>query len=151
MVEKSPLNHEQHQEACVFCDIRDRKKPGSVIAETDESVAIMALEGHPLVMPKEHTTKEDFEENPSLLSGAFALALALAPSVQEAMGAQGMTFVLNLGEAAGQEISHVHVHLFPRVSGDREISYRLSPRLPRPELDSRAIRISNEFEKGTQA
>lgn len=151
MIEGSPLNHEGHQEACVFCDIRDGKEPGSMIVETSDSFAIMALEGHPLVMSKKHITKEDVDKDPEILFATVQLALSLAPVVESSMGAQGITFVMNLGEAAGQEIDHAHIHVFPRMDGDGEIKYRLSLPLSRVELNSRAKRIGDAFNMSTQA
>ena len=59
---------------------------------------------------------------------------------------EGVNFFLADGEAAGQEVFHVHLHVFPRYAGD---GFRLvlppkySQRPERTELDALAEKIRN--------
>ena len=51
------------------------------------------------------------------------------------------------GEAAGQEVSHVHLHVFPRFKGDTvriEADWSVHP--ARDELDRTANRIRAAYE-----
>jgi histidine triad (HIT) family protein len=42
----------------------------------------------------------------------------LAGPARDAVGAPGSTIGINNGEATGQTIPHVHVHIVPRHAGD---------------------------------
>ena len=53
--------------------------------------------------------------------------------VERAVEADGVTIGVNGGEAAGQEIPHVHGHVVPRTDGDGAGALH-SLRWPRPEI-----------------
>jgi histidine triad (HIT) family protein len=56
---------------------------------------------------------------------------------------EGVNLFLADGEAAGQEVFHVHLHLFPRYAGDG-FGLRFGPhykKQPREELDEVARQI----------
>lgn len=74
-------------------------------------------QGHILVIPRDHT------ENFFLLSDEQRVACM--DLLKEAMiiisdrfHPDGFNVGINIGEAAGQTISHVHIHLIPRYKGD---------------------------------
>ena len=48
----------------------------------------------------------------------FALVHKLAPILEQTYQAEAMTISLQDGQAAGQSIKHLHIHLIPRRSGD---------------------------------
>jgi histidine triad (HIT) family protein len=60
------------------------------------------------------------------------------------MKAEGINFMLADGEAAGQEVFHVHLHVLPRFAGDG-FEYRFSDSYgkqpARKQLDSNASAI----------
>lgn len=73
--------------------------------------------GHALLVPKRHVASwfdASLEERAELLQ-----ALDVARSrVLEQHAPQGFNIGINVGEAAGQTIFHLHVHLIPRYEGD---------------------------------
>ena len=107
--------------ACIFCRIVAGEIPAEVVAREPEVVAFLDVQpladGHVLVVPRAHAaTIED-------LSGAqadalFRAVLRLAGPVREALGAAGTTIGVNNGDATGQTIPHVHVHIVPRWESD---------------------------------
>ncbi len=74
--------------------------------------------GHVLVIPHRHVGsffETTLEERRAILE---SLELA-KQSVEQAYRPDGWTIGINDGTAAGQTVSHLHVHLIPRYDGDR--------------------------------
>ena len=100
--------------------------------------------GHVLIIPKKHAvliSEMDTEEFARLNSAAHKVAAAVRAS---GLRCEAVNLLLADGEAAGQEVFHVHMHVFPRFAGDG-FGFRFSPgyaRLPeRRVLDEQAERI----------
>ena len=102
--------------------------------------------GHVLVVPNTHAPyladlKE--EEGAQIFRVAHRVAMALR---EIGFRCEGVNFFLADGEAAGQEVFHVHLHVFPRFAGD---GFRLvlpptySQRPERKELNEIAEKIKN--------
>ena len=106
---------------CVFCRIVAGEIPAEVVAREPEVVAFLdthpLADGHVLVVPRAHVALlEDLE--PAAADALLRAVVRLARPVREALGAAGTTIGLNNGEATGQTIPHVHVHIVPRWPGD---------------------------------
>lgn len=74
-------------------------------------------EGHILVIPSRHISswfEATIEEQASLLKG-INVARQL---IQERFKPEGFNIGINIGEAAGQTVPHLHVHVIPRYKGD---------------------------------
>jgi histidine triad (HIT) family protein len=108
-------------EDCIFCGIVAREIPGTVVHETDLVLGFLDVNplatGHTLVIPKDHYHR--LEDVPQAVAGDMMAAIhRLAPAVEEAVDAPATTVAFNNGEAAGQEVPHVHGHIVPRFDGD---------------------------------
>lgn len=70
--------------------------------------------GHALLVPRRHiaTWSEATPEEQQELTQAIAIAQQRSPS------ADGFNVGMNLGEAAGQTVHHLHLHVIPRYKGD---------------------------------
>ncbi|WP_248517162.1 HIT family protein [Salinarchaeum laminariae] len=106
---------------CIFCAIVDGEIPGNVVYEDEDVLAFLdanpLAKGHTLVIPKAH--HETLGDLPGDLGAAIGrVATELAPAVEAAVDADGTTVAFNNGEAAGQEVPHVHCHVVPRFDGD---------------------------------
>lgn len=124
-------------EDCIFCGIVDGAIPSYDVYEDDDVYAFLdanpLTRGHTLVIPKEHNPRiADIPDEQA--DALFSTLHRLVPTVQDAMDADGATIGMNDGEAAGQEIPHVHGHIVPRREGDGAGAIH-SLRWPRPELD----------------
>ena len=109
---------------CIFCLLSNGKIPTAKVYENDFCAIILdsgpAAKGHALVIPKEHYA--DITQAPSELVGkCFALAAKLGTAMKEVLGADGFNVVANTGEAAGQTVMHMHIHVIPRYAGDGPI------------------------------
>jgi len=106
---------------CIFCAIVEGEIPGRTVYETDEVLAFLDVnplaEGHTLVIPKAHHERvTDMPE--SLAAEVMRGVYHVTEAVEAAVDAEGATIAFNDGEAAGQEVPHVHAHVIPRWHGD---------------------------------
>lgn len=121
--------------------------PASVLAEDEHTMAFMDIRpinpGHFLVIPKAHAAH--LADLPPGEGGrVFETAGRLAPALYRSVKCDGINFHLADGEVAGQEVLHVHLHVYPRYAGDG-VGLRMGPRygaMPkREELDKVAAAI----------
>jgi histidine triad (HIT) family protein len=107
---------------CVFCKILEGDAEGSVVYEDEACVVLMDIQpvnpGHMLVIPRVHTSYlSELAEN----TGAkmFTIGMRMARALRKSgVKCEAVNFFLADGEAAGQEIFHVHLHVLPRFGGD---------------------------------
>jgi len=106
---------------CIFCRILAGDIPAEVVARAPEGVAFLDVQpladGHTLVVPVAHVATIEALE-PAAADGLFRLVRRLADPVRRAVGAVGTTIGINNGEATGQTVPHVHVHIVPRWPAD---------------------------------
>ncbi|GAB7009863.1 HIT family protein [Halorubrum trueperi] len=106
---------------CIFCSIVDGDIPARTVHETDDVLAFLDANplapGHALVIPKTHAERLG-DLDPDLAGAVFDAVAAIAPEIEAAVDADGANVGINDGEAAGQEVPHVHVHVVPRFDGD---------------------------------
>ena len=106
---------------CIFCKIVAGDIPAQVIARDEHALAFLDVEpladGHTLVIPTHHIGLVE-EMSPAAAAGLFRLVAQIAGEVRLAVGATGSTIGINNGEATGQTVPHVHVHIVPRWPGD---------------------------------
>ena len=133
----------------IFEKIRDREIPAHIVHETETTLAFLdahpLARGHTLVIPKE--PHEHLQDLPADLSAdLFETVHELTPTIEDAVDADATTIGINNGEAAGQEVPHVHVHIIPRFEGDDSGPIHAiaidSPELSDAELDEIADAIT---------
>ncbi|MDC0446819.1 MAG: HIT family protein [Gammaproteobacteria bacterium] len=104
---------------CIFCNLRDER----IIYECNHTIAFIdtypASPGHTLVVPKRHI--------PTYFDASEDEILAIGKAVQickefldNEFNPDAYNIGINNGEAAGQSIKHLHVHIIPRYKGDVE-------------------------------
>lgn len=104
---------------CIFCNLRDER----IIYECNHTIAFIdtypASPGHTLVVPKRHI--------PTYFDATEDEILAIGKAVQickefldNEFNPDAYNIGINNGEAAGQSIKHLHVHIIPRYRGDVE-------------------------------
>jgi diadenosine tetraphosphate (Ap4A) HIT family hydrolase len=104
-------------EACPFC----RPEPRLIIAENALAVAILDAypvnPGHALVIPRRHVSSW-FDASRDERIAMLILVDEVRRCQEAASPPAGYNIGLNVGEAAGQTVGHVHVHVIPRYTGD---------------------------------
>jgi histidine triad (HIT) family protein len=109
-------------DGCVFCRILAGRLQASVVLRDAGCTAFMDIQpinaGHVLVVPNDHAASlADLPED----SGAhvFRTAKKVAAALYgSGLRCEGVNLFLADGEAAGQEVFHVHLHVIPRFEGD---------------------------------
>ena len=103
---------------CPFCNLEREK-----ILESELSFAIYdgfpVNEGHALIIPKRHTANY-FDLSLEEQKDCIELLNRVKGIVQEKYNPSGFNVGININEAAGQTVPHVHIHLIPRYEGDVE-------------------------------
>lgn len=109
------------KEDCIFCKIANGQIPSKTLYEDGDFRVILdlgpATEGHALILPKAHAANL-FELPEELASKALVVAQKMAIRMKEALGCDGLNLVQNNGAAAGQTVSHFHIHVIPRYEND---------------------------------
>jgi histidine triad (HIT) family protein len=106
---------------CVFCGIVAGEIPSRTVYENDHAVAFLDANplapGHTVVIPREHhRTLQDLPDDAG--NAVFGAIRRVTSAVEGAVDADATTVGFNNGEAAGQEVPHVHGHVIPRFEGD---------------------------------
>jgi histidine triad (HIT) family protein len=137
-------------EDCIFCSIVAGEIPSRTVYEDEQVLAFLdttpLATGHTLVIPKAH--HETIGDLPSELRTAVGeRLLELTPAIESAVDADASTVAFNNGDAAGQEVPHVHGHIIPRFDGDGGTAIHgiagAAPDLDDEELDAVAADITD--------
>ncbi len=134
---------------CIFCRIIAGESPVSAFYEDDTVLGLMDIgpvnPGHALIIPKIHAASlADLDEATGRHMWTVAQRTAAAIR-QSGVRCEGINLFLADGEAAFQDVFHVHLHVFPRYKGD---SFRIianwGVKPSRQELDEvgREIRLA---------
>jgi histidine triad (HIT) family protein len=108
---------------CLFCRIVAGEIPADVVRESADAFAFRDINPqaptHVLVIPRRHyaNAAEVAREDAGLLAEVFRLAADVAEA--EGVDEPGYRLVTNTGDAAGQSVHHLHVH----VLGGRSLSW----------------------------
>ena len=107
---------------CIFCSILEGNSEASIVYKDKLVTAFMDIQpvngGHVLVIPNNHAAYlADLDEE----TGAqqFRVAQKIAAAIRKTdILCEGINFFLADGEAANQDVFHVHLHIIPRYVGD---------------------------------
>lgn len=158
MLPTMPIEQPAAREDCVFCKIVRGTAPASTVYADDLVMAFMDIqpvnEGHILIVPRVHAASLDelaVETGAQLFRVAMELSMAIR---QSGVRCEGVNLSLADGEAAGQEVFHVHLHLIPRFRGDGfglrfPADYQMLPE--RGRLDEVAADIRQALEVSSSA
>lgn len=116
------MNNEIKKEAdCIFCKIIAGEIPSNKVYEDESFMAILdvcpANRGHVIILPKMHAANI-FELPEELAGNIFLIAKKIAQALKSAYRCDGINILQNNGEAAGQTVFHLHVHVIPRYKDD---------------------------------
>lgn len=100
---------------CVFCRIVNGEIPSSKVYEDETVLAFKDIEPqapvHVIIVPKQHA--KDLLEARTMDDALLAHLLRTAANVAMQMGVSetGFRVISNCGEAAGQTVPHLHIHV----------------------------------------
>jgi len=107
---------------CIFCKIIGKEIPSTTLYEDESFCVIMdispASKGHAILLVKKHVSNI-FELDEETASKVFVVVSKVAKAMKEELKCDGLNILQNNGEAAGQTVFHLHIHLIPRYKGDQ--------------------------------
>ena len=110
---------------CPFCKIWESNGSHSfkVLVVGEYCVSVLdqypVSEGHCLIIPRRHVSSID-DLNDVELKDLYTVLHQTKILLIETYTPDGFNIGINEGEAAGQTIPHLHIHLIPRYEGDVE-------------------------------
>ena len=104
----------QNNGDCIFCKIVSGAIPSKKIYEDDDVIVFNDIKPmakvHFLIVPKLHVeTLKDCDVSHQELLGKMLL---LAPKLAAEQGLKGFKTLINTGREGGQEVFHLHIHVF---------------------------------------
>lgn len=106
---------------CIFCKIIRGEISGKKVYEDDYTCVIMDIandvDGHMLAMQKKHINSILDCDGESLAHLMNTVKL-VSKNCIETCGFDGVNLLNASGESAGQSVSHFHIHIIPRTTGD---------------------------------
>ena len=131
----------------IFTEIMQGKRPGFIIFEDDNHIAILDKYpidvGHSLVIPK--TPYEKVTDMPKdEVAQLFSLVPEIANAIMKSTGAVAFSIAQNNGREAKQIVPHVHVHIIPRYA-DKATMWTKRGMPSDEELSMLQEKIKNSF------
>ncbi|MFW5993837.1 MAG: HIT family protein [Halanaerobiaceae bacterium] len=103
--------------ACIFCDLPAKR----IELENQRAIAIYdrypVNQGHMLIIPRRHFASF-FEARDEEVIAMNDLLKEARDYLDEKFNPDGYNIGININEAAGQTVMHLHIHLIPRYQGD---------------------------------
>lgn len=129
---------------CIFCRIVRGEIPATVVREDEMTIAFMDIgavnPGHVLVATKGHAD-DVFALSDAQAGAVMQAAAQVARALRTALEPDGLNLFQANGKAAGQTVSHFHVHLVPRWEHDGMDLVWPARNPPREELERIAGQI----------
>jgi histidine triad (HIT) family protein len=125
---------------CIFCKIVKGEIKADYIYENKEFVAFMDInpvtKGHCLVIPKKHY--RFFVDMPEQeFADANKVVHKLSHALLKATGTDFITVGIE-----GMDVHHMHIHLIPRIMGDKVVSFNRT-KYDEGEMDDYAEKIKS--------
>ena len=112
--------HYELSDICPFCKLNPKVE---IISETASAVAFLdgypVSKGHTLIIPKRHVA-DYFDLTVHEQRALWLLVNRCKQILSSRFSPDGFNVGINVGQAAGQSVFHVHIHLIPRYKGDVE-------------------------------
>lgn len=138
---------------CIFCEILATRAEASFVYRDGQVAAFMDIHpvnpGHVLVVPIDHVA-DLAALDPDTGARVFTVAQRISTALYTSgLRCEGTNFFLADGAAAGQEVFHVHLHVFPRYGGDGfelRFSESYGTPIPRAVLEANAGQIRSALD-----
>jgi diadenosine tetraphosphate (Ap4A) HIT family hydrolase len=102
---------------CPFCTL----PPGRIVASNAHALVIRdgfpVSRGHTLIIPRRHVGSF-FDVTAEERTALFAQLDNAKAALDKEFAPDGYNIGINDGQAAGQTVMHLHMHLIPRYAGD---------------------------------
>ena len=110
----------ESSKGCPFCKLNTKVE---FVCENATAVAFFdgypVSKGHTLIIPKRHVANY-FDLSDAEQHGLWQMVNHCKTILEKRFHPDGFNVGINVNEAAGQSVFHVHIHLIPRYKGDVE-------------------------------
>ncbi|MFW5431786.1 MAG: histidine triad nucleotide-binding protein [Methylophilaceae bacterium] len=107
---------------CLFCKIVNGDIPATTIYEDNDVIVFNDIKPmaktHFLIVPKLHI--ESLNSCDATHQDLLGKMLLLAPKLAAEQGLKGFKTLINTGREGGQEVFHIHVHVFGSAETNSE-------------------------------
>lgn len=103
---------------CPFCNLDNTRITLSNVHAIAIYDGFPVSPGHCLIVPKRHTASF-FEATREEQAALLDLLTEMQQILKVERTPDGFNIGINVGEAAGQTVMHLHIHLIPRYAGDQ--------------------------------
>lgn len=104
-------------EPSVFTRIINRELPAYILHEDERVIVFLSLENHPLVVPKA-PVRDIYALDDETAAAIMQTAVRVARTLKRALNCDGVYLTQANEAAAGQDVFHFHMHVYPRWHGD---------------------------------
>jgi diadenosine tetraphosphate (Ap4A) HIT family hydrolase len=105
------------QPNCPFCNLDNTRSRLSNVHAIAIYDGFPVSPGHCLIIPKRHIASF-FEATREEQAALLDLLAEMQEALLKERNPDGFNIGINIGEAAGQTVMHLHIHLIPRYAGD---------------------------------
>ena len=109
----APVQPIERSMPCTICRIIHRALPGYIIEENEALIVFLTLENHPAVSPKAHVP-DIFALDEATGALMMTETIRIAKAVKAGLQCDGVYLTQANGSAAGQDVFHFHLHVYPR-------------------------------------
>ena len=99
---------------CIFCKIVSGAIPAKKIYEDDDVIAFNDIKPmakvHFMIVPKRHV--ESLKDCDATHQALLGKVMLLVPKLAKEQGLAGFKTLINTGREGGQELFHLHIHVF---------------------------------------
>jgi histidine triad (HIT) family protein len=99
---------------CIFCKIVSGAIPAKKIYEDDDVIAFNDIKPmakvHFMIVPKMHV--ESLKDCDATHQALLGKVMLLVPKLAKEKGLAGFKTLINTGREGGQEVFHLHIHVF---------------------------------------
>lgn len=104
---------------CIFCKIINKKISSHILDENKEVIVFLSLENHPLIVPKKHIP-DIYSLDDELGAEVMKEAIKIAKAMKQGLKCDGVYVTQANESAAGQDVFHYHMHIYPRWNDSRQ-------------------------------
>jgi histidine triad (HIT) family protein len=129
----------------IFSKIIAKEVPADIVYEDEFVLAILDISpiqpGHTLVIPKAPSV-DGLACSPEDLARVIVVGQRIGIALKGVVACEGINFIMNNGEAAGQEVFHTHLHVIPRFSDDGAFEEPIHGEYEDGEAESLAVALA---------
>ena len=97
----------------MFCRIIRGELPAFVLAQTNDLIVFVSKNNHPMVVPKRHAP-DIYTLDEATAAAILPMAKRVARALKAALACEGVYLTQANEPAAGQDVFHFHLHVYPR-------------------------------------